>query len=60
MHPCRLADVTIKAVTGEDPFLSLVQGAHTITLMLPQALTLVGAQLAGALNLGGGGRQQHE
>jgi hypothetical protein len=51
LQPLPLADVTIEAVTGDDPALVLVQGESTITVKLPQVLALVGALSNAAVNL---------
>lgn len=51
LQPQPLADVTIEAVTGEEPALVLVQGEDTITVKLPQVLALVGALSNAAVKL---------
>jgi ATP-dependent Clp protease ATP-binding subunit ClpA len=51
LQPLPLEDVTIEAVTGDDPALVLVQGENTITVKLTQVLALVGALSNAAVNL---------
>jgi ATP-dependent Clp protease ATP-binding subunit ClpA len=51
LQPLPLADVTIEAVTGDDPALVLGQGENRITVKLPQVLALVGALSNAAVTL---------
>jgi ATP-dependent Clp protease ATP-binding subunit ClpC len=51
LTPQPLTDVTIEAVTGEEPALVLVQGEDTIAVKLGQVLALVGALSNAAVNL---------